>query len=37
VKALRAPRETDPATNRQIGFEEIVSQYPGIEILAIRT
>ncbi|MDO4546777.1 MAG: sugar ABC transporter substrate-binding protein [Clostridia bacterium] len=34
VACLMGAAGTDPATNRQAGFEEIISQYPGIEILA---
>jgi ABC-type sugar transport system substrate-binding protein len=34
VVCLMGAAGTDPATNRQVGFENIVSQYPGIEILA---
>jgi ABC-type sugar transport system substrate-binding protein len=36
VVCLMGAAGTDPATNRQKGFEEIVSQYPGIEILAAQ-
>jgi len=34
VVCLMGAAGTDPATNRQTGFENIVSQYPDIEILA---
>jgi len=34
VVCLMGAAGTDPATNRQVGFENIISQYPGIEILA---
>ena len=36
VVCLMGAAGTDPATNRQKGFEEIISQYPGIEILAAQ-
>jgi|LSQX01.1.fsa_nt_gb ABC-type sugar transport system substrate-binding protein len=36
VVCLMGSAGTDPATNRQKGFEEIISQYPGIEILAAQ-
>ena len=34
IVCLMGAAGTDPATNRQIGFEEIIDQYPGMEILA---
>ena len=36
VVCLMGAAGTDPATNRQKGFEEVIKQYPGIEILAAQ-
>ncbi len=36
VVCLMGSAGTDPATNRQKGFEEIIDQYPGIKILAAQ-